>query len=45
MKKSRFSEEPIIGVLKEHDAGARTADLCRRHGMGYRVLSITQIKK
>jgi putative transposase len=33
MKKSRFSEEQIIGLLKEHDAGAKTADLCRRHGM------------
>lgn len=33
MKKSRFSEEQIIGVLKEHDAGAKAADLCRRHGM------------
>jgi len=33
MKKSRYSEEQIIGILKEHDAGGRTADLCRRHGM------------
>ncbi len=33
MKKSRFSEEQIIGILKEHDAGAKAADLCRRHGM------------
>ena len=33
MKKSRFSEERIIGILKEHEAGSKTADLCRQHGM------------
>jgi len=33
MKKSRYSEAQIIGILKEHAAGGRTADLCRRHGM------------
>lgn len=33
MKRSRFSEEQIIGVLKEHELGAKTADLCRKHGM------------
>jgi len=33
MKTSRFSEEQIIGILKEHEAGAKTADLCRRDGM------------
>jgi putative transposase len=33
MKRTRFSEEQIIGVLKEHEAGAKTADLCRRHGI------------
>ena len=33
MKRSRFSEEQIIGVLREHAAGAKTADLCRRHGI------------
>jgi len=33
MKRSRFSEEQIIGVLKEHDLGAKTADLCRKHGI------------
>ena len=31
MRRSRFSQEQIIGVLREHDAGAATAELCRRH--------------
>lgn len=33
MKKSRFSEEQIIGILKEQESGMRTADVCRRHGV------------
>ncbi|MFN9633580.1 MAG: IS3 family transposase [Erythrobacteraceae bacterium] len=33
MKRKRFSEEQIIGVLKEAEAGAKTADLARRHGV------------
>lgn len=33
MKRARFSEEQIIGILKEHEAGAKCADLCRKHGM------------
>ena len=33
MRRSRFSEEQIIGVLKEADAGAATAELCRQHGI------------
>jgi putative transposase len=33
MKRSRFSEEQIIGILKEQEAGSATADVCRRHGI------------
>ena len=33
MKKSRFSEEQIIAVLKEHQAGIAVADICRKHGI------------
>jgi putative transposase len=33
MKGSRFSEEQIIAVLREHEAGAKTEEVCRRHGM------------
>ena len=32
-KRSRFSEEQIIGILKEHEAGVSVADLCRKHGV------------
>jgi len=33
MKRSRFSEEQIIAILKDHEAGMPTADVCRRHGI------------
>lgn len=33
MKRSRFSEEQIIGILKAHQAGLGAKDLCRKHGV------------
>ena len=33
MKRSRFTDEQIIAILREQEAGAKTADVCRRHGI------------
>ena len=33
MRKSRFSEQQIIAILKQSEAGAKTGDLCRQHGI------------
>lgn len=33
MKRSKFTEEQIISILREQEAGAKTAELCRKHGM------------
>jgi putative transposase len=33
MKRSRFSEEQIIGVLREQEAGMKVAEVCRKHGI------------
>ena len=33
MKRSRFTEEQIIGILREQEAGSPTGDVCRKHGI------------
>ena len=38
MRKSRFSEEQIVGILKEHATGERTGALCRRYGISQQTL-------
>ena len=38
MKKSRFNEEQIIGILKEAAAGVKPAELCRKHGISEQTL-------
>jgi putative transposase len=38
MKRARFTEEQMIGVLGEHEGGAKTADLARKHGVSEATL-------
>ena len=38
MKKTRFSEEQIIAVLREQECGMKTADVCRKHGISSATL-------
>lgn len=38
MRKSRYSEEQIIGMLREHEAGASVTDLSRRHGVSQQTI-------
>jgi putative transposase len=44
VKNSRFSEEQIIGVLKQSEAGVKTADLCREHGISAATFYIWRSK-
>ena len=39
MKQSRFTEDQIIGILKEHEIGVSVADLCRKHGVSDATVS------
>jgi putative transposase len=55
MKRSRFTEEQVIAILKEHEAGAKTADVCCKHGISsatfygwkakYGGLSVSEAKR
>ena len=55
MKRKRFSEEQIVGILKEAEAGAKTKELCRKHGISdatyynwkakYGGLSVSDLKR
>ena len=40
MRKSRFNEEKIIGVLKEVESGGKVADVCRRHAISEQRISL-----
>ena len=55
MKRSRFTEEQIVAILKEHELGAKAADLARKHGISeatlynwkakYGGLTVSEVKR
>jgi len=44
LRKSRFSESQIVGILREHDAGIATAELARKHGIHANTLRLWKAK-
>jgi putative transposase len=44
MKRSRFSDEQIIGIIKEQEAGVVTADICHRHGISEAIFYKWKVK-
>jgi putative transposase len=44
MKRSKFTEERIIAILREQDAGAKTAERCRRHGISSATFYVWKAK-
>jgi putative transposase len=45
MKRGKFTEEQIIAVLHEHEAGAKTADLARKHGISEATLYNWKVRR
>ena len=44
MKRSKFTEEQIVAILREQEAGSKTADVCRKHGVSRATFSAWKAK-